>query len=115
MLLDFPNGVGGYENIAKVEVVGVLGFACVLLPYSCSALHSCTRKQISFPAPGRFDLSRPFCAPTGFGALPEIEPGKALAQLTGASRRSTDLPCVDSLSSCLWVGAGDRGDSGEGP
>jgi hypothetical protein len=30
--------------------VSVLGFACVLLPYSCSELHSYTRKQISFPA-----------------------------------------------------------------
>ena len=33
--------------------MSVLGFACVLLPYSCSALHSYTRKQISFPAPPR--------------------------------------------------------------
>jgi hypothetical protein len=45
--------------------MGVLGFASVLLPYSCSALHSYTRKQIPFPAPngdcgsvlrGRFSL-----------------------------------------------------------
>ena len=47
--------------------MSVLGFACVLLPYSCSALHEYTRKQISFPAPngdcgsvlrGRFSLRR---------------------------------------------------------
>jgi hypothetical protein len=45
--------------------MGVLGFASALLPYSCSALHSYTRKQIPFPAPngdcgsvlrGRFSL-----------------------------------------------------------
>jgi len=64
-LLKFPNGVSSLERVAKVEVVSVLGFACVLLPYSCSALHSYTRKRISFPAPtgddgsvlrGRFSL-----------------------------------------------------------
>ena len=31
--------------------MSVLGFASVLLPYSCSALHEYTRKRISFPAP----------------------------------------------------------------
>jgi len=50
MFLKFPNGVQGPERVGKVEVVSVLGFACVLLPYSCSALHSYTRKRISFPA-----------------------------------------------------------------
>jgi len=51
MLQNLPNGVLGYGGLAKVEVVGVLGFAFVLLPYSCSALHSYTRKGIPFPAP----------------------------------------------------------------
>ena len=44
-------------NLAKVEVVSVLGFASVLLLYSCSALHSYTRKRISFPAPNGDDGS----------------------------------------------------------
>ena len=57
MLLNFPNVVQGPERVAKVEVVSVLGFGCVLLPYSCSALHSDTRKRISFPAPNRDDGS----------------------------------------------------------
>jgi hypothetical protein len=39
------------SSLAKVEVVSVLGFACVLRLYSCSALHSYNRKRISFPAP----------------------------------------------------------------
>ena len=53
MLLNFPNGVVGWANIAKVEVLGVLGFACVLRLDSCSALHSYSHKRISFPAPPR--------------------------------------------------------------
>ncbi len=66
MLLEFPNGVRGWAHSAKVEVASVLGFASVLRLYECSALHSYTRKQISFPAPPRstwlqMAISAPYC------------------------------------------------------
>jgi len=98
MLLDFPNGVGGEASIAKVEVVSVLSVASVLLPYSCSALHSYTRKQISLPAPngdcgaalrGRFSLE-----------LASIQSGLATAMGQGAvlAVYSATLPSSQRLS-----------------
>lgn len=49
--VEFPEWCSDPGRVAKVEVVGVLGFASVLLLYSCSAPHSYTREQIPFPAP----------------------------------------------------------------
>jgi hypothetical protein len=53
------------SSLAKVEVVSVLGFACVLRLYSCSALHSYNRKRISFPAPKYPRRSRRGSVPVG--------------------------------------------------
>ena len=56
-VVEFPEWCSGPGRVAKVEVVSVLGFGCVLLPYSCSALHSYSRKRISFPVPNGDDGS----------------------------------------------------------